>query len=374
MKKLTTILCLTGIIAMGSCSEEIAKPQARLQLPSKYDATDFVRHANEQIGLRNQLNALVSEAKKGRLEGVLVDYSSLLALYTSNQPSLQAATSSLYNQLLIGDDGYLNQLALASGDNFDPAIPNTHGGVYGGYLFEENGLELEQLIEKGLFGAFSYNQATQLLEQVDETTADKVMALYGAHPSFPNTPNADNAANPDMQMANYAARRSDINNDNSLYRRMERAFIQLQAATKAGTDYAAERDEAIAQIKTNWERINAATVINYCHSVIATMSATKPTEVQKASALHAASEAIGFIQGWKTLPQRHKIITDAQIDQMLALFLAKPGNQELYKLVVQPEVVLPNFVQAVDLLKSVYGFSDEDIESFKKNYVSSQNR
>lgn len=374
MKKIMMLFSLAAIVGLSSCSEETTQPQATLQLPSTYDAKNFERNAGEQMGLINRLNTLVSEAKKGRYAGVAVDYSNLLSLYSANQPSLQSTTTSFYNELLIGNEGYLNQLALASGDTFNPVMPNIHGGVYGGYLFDENGLEPEQLIEKGLFGAFSYHQASMLLEELNEETADQVLALFGANPSFPNTPTAGNAANPDMHMANYAARRSDINNNNSLYRQMERAFIQLQAAAKAGDDFAAERNEAISQIKTIWERINAATIINYCHSVIAGMSATNPTEAQKASALHAASEAIGFLQGWKTLPQKHKIITDAQIDQLLALFLADAGNEALHELAVQPESVLPNFIQAIDLLKSIYGFSAEEIESFKTNYVSSQNR
>jgi hypothetical protein len=231
---------------------------------------------------------------------------------------------------------------------------------------------MEQLVEKGLFGAASYHKALQLLQTPDAKTADKVMALFGVHPSFPNTPTASNTAHPDVHMANYAARRSDSLNNNSLYRKMEKAFIQLQAAVNAGDDYISERDQAIAAIKLNWEKINAATSINYFHAVISNMSNTAPTDAQKGASLHALGEAIGFLWGWKNVSD--KKISNAQMDELLALMLVSPGTPTCYRFVTEPAATLGNLQQAISKLQSIYGFTAAEIEDFKKNYVALQGR
>ncbi|MCS6795991.1 MAG: DUF4856 domain-containing protein, partial [Raineya sp.] len=247
-----------------------------------------------------------------------------------------------------------------------------------GYLFDENGLEIEQLVEKGQFGATLYKHALDLINAgtYDDAFVDKLLAIYGATPNFSNSGSNNVPANVrDRFSANYAARRSDINDNNSLYVQLKRQFIKLQAAIRAGAAYNKERDDAIAEIKLLWEKVIAATAINYCHSVIATLSQTNPTDAQKGSALHALGEAIGFIHGFRTIPQNHKKITDAQIDQILILFNApQNGTPTCYKFVTDAVNELPKLQQAINQLKNIYGFTDAEIESFKNNWVALQGR
>lgn len=370
MKKISLFAVVAALFFTSCQEEENTKPA--LNIPATYDGNNYETNAQEELNYRNALNALVNEAKKGRTNGTTLTYNSLIDLYGAGTPSVQSFTTAYYNALLTGADGFLNQMALSSGGTYTPGTPTGNGGTYGGYLFDENGVEMEQLLEKGLFGAASYNRAVQLLNAPNTTTPDRVMALFGAHPSFPNTPTASKTANPDVHMANYAARRSDSTNSNSLYRKMEKSFILFQAAVKAGDDYIPERDQAMADIKLNWEKINAATAINYFHSVISNMSNTSPTDAQKASSLHALGEAIGFLWGWKNVSD--KKISNAQIDELLGLMLVTPGTPACYRFVTEPAATLGNLEQAIAKLQSIYGFSSAEINDFKNNYVSLQGR
>lgn len=356
----------------AACGE---KEKAPLIIPANYDGASFVANTATQDAVRTQLEALVAETKKGRTNGVVVDFSTLTQLYNAGNPSLKSITTSYYADRLDGAGNWLDQLSQASGGAYTPGTPAGQGGTFGAYLFEENGLEIEQMVEKGLFGAALYNHAVTLMQgNLSPASADQLVRIFGAHPDFPNTPTAANAANPDKFMANYAARR-DKNDGTGLYSQMETAFIELQAALKAGNEYNDERDRALAKIRLTWEKVNAGTIINYCHSVISTMSATNPTDANKASALHAYGECVGFIHGWRTIPQAYKQITDTEIDEVLALLNA-PYNATptSYKFITDPLNELPKLTQVINKLKAEYAFTDQEIEDFKKNWVAEQGR
>lgn len=372
MKKHLIVIASFSLF-LGSCDKE-STPKT-LTIPNHYDSTTYYNDALVSLTLRSQLNQLVNAIKAGRTPGTTVNFNTVSELYTTGGPSLKDATTAYYQTQLEGTQGYFSELCKASGNSYTPGTPQGEGGVFGGYLFDENGLEMEQLIEKGLFGALSYYQAFQFLNQPNLSNLNKALAIYGAHPSFPNTPTASKTAFPDVHMANYAARRSDTNNTRSFYETMKKSFIKAQAAIKGGSDYNKERNEAIADIKLNWEKVNAATIINYCHSIVATMSLTETSDAQKASALHAYGECVGFLHGWRQLPADSKKITDAEIDTLLALLLATPNQTpQSYKFITEPLTYLPNLVQVISQLKSIYQFSTTDIESFRNNYVSIQNR
>ncbi|MDO8365253.1 MAG: DUF4856 domain-containing protein [Saprospiraceae bacterium] len=365
-----SILVIT--LLLTACGE---KDKAPLTIPAAYDGTSFSANNTTQDAVRSQLEALVTEIKNGRNAGTIVEYATLLALYASGDPSLKSITTPYYAGRLEGTGNWLDELAKASGGAYTLGTPTGQGGTFGGYLFDENGLEHEQLVEKGLFGAALYNHAVSLMQgSMTPATADQLLRIFGAHPDFPNTPTAANAANPDKFMANYAARR-DKNDGTGLYSQMKNAFIKLQAALKAGDDYNQERDEALVALRENWEKVNAGTMINYCHSVISTLSATNPTDAQKASALHAYSECVGFIHGWRTISPDNKLITDAEIDEILVLFNAPfNGTPASFKFATDPINELPKLTQVITKLKTKYGFSDQEVEDFRHNWVAVQGR
>ena len=352
-----------------------------LSIPTVYTSTNFSTNALTQTTVVNQLNALTTEAKKGRVSGTLVAKTALDNLFNAGINSLATLATPYYKGKLEGTNGWFDKLAQASGNTYTPAIPTTgKGGVFGtgssAYLFDENGLEMEQMIEKGLFGAVLFKHATDLFSgNINEATTDQLIAIFGATPSFSNSSSANVAVEiRDRAMANYGARR-DKNDGNGFYSQMKFQIIRLQAAIKAGADYNKDRDEAIASIKLIWEKINASTIINYCHAVISTLSATTITDNQKAAALHAYGECVGFTHGWRTIAQAHKRITDNQIDEVLTLLNAPyNGTPTAYKFVTDAVNELPKLTQIINKLKDIYGFSTQEIEDFKLNWITVQNR
>lgn len=376
MKKLAIAISLSTVFAasllLTSCGKDEKAP---LEIPANYNGAAYQANTTTQYAVRGQLDAFIAEAKKGRTAGIIVDATTLRQLYTAGNPSLKSITTTYFDGKLDGGTGWIEELANASGLGYTPGAPAGQGGTFGGYLFDENGLELEQLLDKGLFGAALYHHAVTLMQgDITPATVDQLVAIFGAHPDFPNTPTAAKAANPDKYLANYGARR-DKNDGQGLYSQMKNAFIKLQAAVNAGADYNDKRDEALASLRENWEKINFATVINYCHSVISTMSGTNPTDAQKAGALHAYSECVGFVHGWRTLPQSHRTITDAEIDEVLVMLNAPyNGTPTSYKFATDPLTELPKLTQLINKLKTIYGFTDQEIEDFKKNWVAEQGR
>ena len=377
MKILSTglVLFLSSIMLLSSCDKK-ATEIPPLSIPTTYQSADFATTAAAQIGVGKRLAGITTEAKKGRVNGKTVGADSLNFWFTTSSPTLKSFNTSYFAGKFEGTTGWFAEIVKASGGTYTPSATIAgNGGTYGGYLFDENGLEIEQLIEKGQFGSVSYNQATSLLSStITVETVDQVIALFGANPTFPNTPTAAKTAQPDIFMANYAARR-DKNDGNGFYTQIKEAFLKLQAAVKAGNDYTKERDEAVATLKLTWEKVNAATIVNYCHAVVSTLSATAPTDAQKAAALHAYGECVGFTHGWRTIPQAQKKITDAQIDEVLDLLNAPAmGTPTSYKFITEPVNQLPRLTQIITKLKSIYGFTDAEIEDFKSNWVSVQGR
>lgn len=377
-----------SICLLSSCKKENITPTPPppvvipgLTIPQNYENVNFSGNAKTQIDVVNQLIDLTKEAQKGRIVTNTLTKSALDGLFTASNPSLAAVITPYFKAKLEGTNGWFDEIAKASGNSYVPsATISGNGGVFGtgtgAYLFDENGVEMEQLIEKGQFGATLYKHATDLMAgTITLSTVDQLIAIFGATPSFANSGSAVVAVeNRDKGMANYAARR-DKNDGNGFYSKIKVQFITLQAAIKGGSNYNKERDAALSEIRLIWEKVNAATIINYCHAVTSTMSATSTTDNQKAAALHAYGECVGFTHGWRTIPQSYKKITDTQIDEVLVLLNAPyQGTPTSYKFITDPATELTKLTSVITKLQVIYGFSAADVEDFKKNWVTEQKR
>lgn len=366
-----------GTLLLSSCNKDdiVGEVRPELKIPEVYDGSAFEKNAADELGLLSKLGAISSAMKPGR-EGKLVDYSTLSAILNDGTPSLKSVGSTYYLSKIDGAGNWLDELAKASGGTYVPGDSIGEGGTFGGYLFDENGVELEQLVEKGMFGAVLYKHANDLLSgKINAATADKVLAIFGAHPSFPNSNDKDLHANPDKFIANYTARRDKNEVENpGFYLQIKNALIKLQAAGKAGDEYKKEQEEAAEAIRENWEKANAATIINYAHSIVDKLSNTTPSEADQASAIHSVAECIGFVQGLKTVSG--KKITDAQIDELLVLLNAPDDETAptVYKFATDGINELPKIEQVKTKLQEIYGFSDAEVLDFKQNWVSVQKR
>jgi hypothetical protein len=375
MKINIVLLFIVAGLTIMSCKK---KDKEDLQIPENYDGQSFAANTLIQTSLLNQLAALTDAMKAGRTQGVVVEKQALVNLFIVGNPSLANEITAYFKGNLEGMGGWFDELAKSSGGTWTPQAPDgtSEGGVYGGYLFDENGVELEQLGEKGQFGATLYNHAVKLMSgTITSATVDQLLAIYGAKPQFANSGSSNvDVSIRDVGMANYAARR-DKNDGTGLYSQMKREFIKLQVYVKAGQDYNTERNETLKNIQLLWEKINAATVINYCHSPIATLSGTNPTDAQIGAALHAIAEGIGFIHGFKTINPNFRKITDAQIDNILVLLNAPAnGVATTYLFATSPATELQKLQQIITTLQSIYGFTNQEVEDFKFNWVAVQGR
>jgi hypothetical protein len=371
LKQLGIALMMAGAIV--SCKKDDGD-RPDLVIPEVYDGTAFTANAATELLVRKQLADITKEAQRGRVNGTTLEYATLTALLNAGSPSLKAVGTNYYMTKMDGIGGWLDEMAKSSGGTYLPGTPVGEGGTFGPYLFDENGLEIEQVMEKGMFGAVLFHHAVNVMSApIDASTSDKVLAIFGSNPSFPNSNTSANHDFPDTQFAIYAARRTDENNPNGLYFQMQKALIKLQAAAKAGAEYNKEQQDAVKDIILIWEKVNAATIINYALSSISLLSNSEPTDAQKSAALHSIAEGVGFMHGFKTVPS--KKITDTQIDQVIALLNAPAiGTPQLYKFVTSSVTELPKLQQVITNLKEIYGFTDAEIETFRNNWVSLQSR
>jgi hypothetical protein len=384
------ILCTAIAFVVGfSACQPANSPQTKapLVVAASYDTSAFATNAAAERALQANLRAFTVEMQNGRPgaasatnRNLPVSAARLRELFAA-MPSLAESTTPYYRDLVTRQGGWIDQLAGASGKDGDLlATPPTEGrfGGTSGYLFLANGLEPEQPLEKGLFGAAMFNRILPLLSApLTLANLDKIVALYGAPPNFPNGRPAAGAAN-DVAIAQYAARRDNSGGGpggntgaKGLYTLTRDAFIKAQSALKAGADYKPELDSAVAELQGNMERTIGATCINYCHSALAALSATNPTPAQVAAALHALGENVGFIGGLKTLPR--KIITDAQIDAILANLNAPhpaAGGQVAMLRFLNNPTELAKLTTIINDVARIYGFTPAQVELFKRNNLS----
>ncbi|WP_338791653.1 DUF4856 domain-containing protein [Bernardetia sp. MNP-M8] len=355
-----------------SCEEETTDVTfPTLEIPTSYESTAYESNASTELAIRTNLSELASKMQVGRT-GARVDETELLAAFSQGNPSLKDITTTYYADKVTS---WLPELAKASGGTFDPlTAPIGEGGVYGGYLFDENGLEIEQVVEKGLFGAALYNHALTIIKgnEINAADIDRLVAIFGAHPSFKNSDAA--TENKDIFAAKYAARR-DKNDGNGLYTSIKTNLITAKAAIEKGQDYNQDRDKALSDFRYNWEKSNMATVINYLLGTISKLNKTDVNDADRASALHSYSEAVGFVYGWKGISENDKSISDADIDQILEYMnVPANGNATSYTFVTDSFNQLPKLQSAIDKLKQVYKFTEQDMIDFEYNWVSEQDR
>jgi hypothetical protein len=342
------------IISLSGCTDDGVQP---IEIPTSYDSTGYASATIPEKVLIEAHQDFVNLLKAGRTPGTIVDYPTALV---HMQAHLAESADSLRGSFPI----LLQELSKASGGTYDPfAVNQTNGGTYGGYLFDENGLEIEQILDKAAFIGMFYHKTSRL--SITGETSHKFIALYGASPRFSNSNITANS--PDILSASYAARR-DKNDGKGLYADFKQNIIAMQAYQKAGSDHTNDLLNKRKMALLAWEKAIMATVVNYCYSAHAKLILTNPTANDNGSALHAVGENIGFITGLKAVSE--KKINNAQIEELLSLLKAnKPAV-----FVTDAFTNAPSLLQVIAKIKTFYGFTDQDIEDFKVNWVTTQNR
>ncbi len=377
MKNLKQIpLFLFACLVFAACKKNKVEEKPTLQIPTEYISANYTANVATEASVRKQLAALTAYMKKAEKVVIKLNIDSLNYYFNNNgTPSLSSITPTYYSNLMTNN--WFAVMVDASANDYDPAngATATNGGVYGARLFDKRAKETNQEIEKGLFLAAMYNHFVNLsLTKITPETVDKMVCIYGAHPNFPSTNTAANTPTPDAVIAMYAARR-DENKGNGLYTQIKNQFLKLKAATTAGDKYINEQNSAIAELKILMEKAIMATVIHYGFAAIKKINSTNPDEATIAGGLHDLGENVGFVHGFKTVPQAHRIITDAQIDEVLTLLLAPVGNDAtMYKFITDPINQLAKIGEIQLRLKALYGFTNSEMEGFKSNWISINKR
>lgn len=370
-----------GAGGAGGAGGSTGDPCAPTDLDT-YDGAAFAANTGAEYALRDQLGALNALMRSAEQDlAVLPTVAELTALYEAGTPSLRSVTTAYYDGALTD---FFADFEAAAGDVWTPASPPMGpGGQYGAYIFSAYGIDLRQAVEKGLFGAAFYNHALTLAgAATDEASLDRLLATFGAHPTFPgDSETADPALNPnpDRIGAQYAERRSPKDpSDPSRpadpanpgpYFRIKEGFIRAQAAIRGGAACDEIRDEAIQQILVEWERVNAGTVIYYLNSAAILLTKDNATVADLSSGLHGYGEATSFLRGFRGLPAQRRMITDAQLDELLDLVGAPTdADATAYQLITDAAATVPNLLLASNELATIYAFTPQEVESFKVNY------
>lgn len=377
MKKLNVLLVIV-VLAVSSCKKDVVIIDATkntLETPTSYVSTNFANNAAIETLLTEQLSQLTNYMNTAQDVNVKLQKDSLHFFFALNgNPSLKSITGNYFINLI--ENNWMDEMVTASQNLYDPSngASATIGGVFAGRLLNARAKENIQEIDKGMYMAALYNHFVRLSdEEITDITIDKMLAVLGGNPSFPNSYTA-NVSQPDTDILKYVSRR-DKNDGSGFYIKIKNAFLKLRAAVSAQDNYEVEVQEALGEIRNNVEKAMVATTINYCYAAISKLSATNLADADKAAALHDLSEAVGFIHGVKAVPANARIISDAQVDEVLNLLLAPHTSKgEMYMFISEPARHLPKLTTAQNKLKSIYNFSDAQMEGFKSNWVSVQGR
>jgi hypothetical protein len=368
----TSIRFVSVIVALAAvlsaCDSSSTNPDP-LVIPTSYPSDGFQQNAQTELEVLTHLQNLTDLMQIGR-SGSAVAHADLVTAMAPLRPVTVPSFQSLA-------DVYALELAGASGGTYDPTkapSQNGQGGVYGGYLFDEHGVELEQLIEKGLYASMCYNHAVQVMKNSSLTIPqlDAVVAIFGATPAFANSDDA--TTNKDRFAAKYAARR-DKNDGTGSYTRFRDGALLAHGAITAGADYVTRQREGLTVMRRNWERSQMATVINYLYATIDKLSQTTVSDADRASAMHAFSEAVGFMLGFRGLEQGVTVITAEQVDALLTEMRTPPtGAWTPYLFWQNPSETLPELQAVMATIQEIYGFTSAEMESFRYNWVAVQGR
>lgn len=355
---LQVVLFSTCVIFIHSCKPEDDDNEPKYEIPTTYNFSN-VNYTGQTQRL-DMLGEMTSYMKTANTPGTTLDAQKLKDMFanTNNQftgTGLNDSGKQLKNKCFAPDvalfESYFDAIALASqstvaGSNGVSGVVTSTTDPSKKYLFNENGFEYTQLIEKGLMGAVFYYQAVSVYlsddkvgDAVDNTTVtpgqgtpmehhwDEAFGYFGVPIDFPaNTTGI-------RYWGKYCNDRNGLLNTNAV---IMNAFIKGRAAI-SNKDMAT-KNEQIPLIRDNWEKVSVATAIHYLNDAKAAIA-------DDAIRNHALSEAVAFIKALKYNPT--KKITDAQIDEALGYI-----GSNLYN------VTLSNLDNARNLLSGIYGMNN----------------
>lgn len=356
------LLFIAGLLLFTSCKDDDDETTTEFTIPTTYNF-DNVSYSGQtqRIGMLTEMKAYM---KSANTSGTVLEADRLAAMYANDAAiagwsgtyeDSKQMRSKTFEPVQATFDALLNDLAVAS-ESTVAGIDGTSGVVISNdgasnYLLNANGIELGQVIEKSLMGALLYYQATAVYfepGQIDsdnetitegrgtemEHAYDEAFGYFGVPVDFPT--NTDNIA----FWGNYSNGRDAVLVSNQS---IMDGFLKGRAAISAKDIVV--RDEAIAEVRTDWEMVVVGTAIHYLNSGLADFD-------DVARRAHGLSEAIGFIYSIQFSPT--KKINNDQVEELLTLVGGSSNiiDANLYN------VTEANLQAAKDLLADWYNVAD----------------
>lgn len=327
----------------GSCEYAPAYLQ---NLPTTYNFQNVDYSTQRQE--RDMLTELTNYIKTANTSGVSVDSTTISQMfnnagYTWQTAGLASATTKLSDRINAAEratyERYFGEMARASqstvdGSNGQAGVVVSNAGDKA-YLFDENGYEHIQLIEKGLMGsAFFYQAAAIYLQsgKMDVSSTSEMQSNFDNAFGYFGVPTDGFDGGTLEYWAKYSQGRDALIGSNSILN----DFIKGRAAID--NNDIPTRDEAIADILSNWERMCAATAIYYVNTALANLT-------DDAIRNHALSEAYAFINSLTYNPNTKTDVATARELQNLL-------GANLY------EVTTANLNEIKDRLAATYELED----------------
>lgn len=348
---------------------------------STWGAPSWDENTAEPRALRDRLAALTGPALMRGVETgavALTASADLSAAYEAGTPSLASVTTTYFDGKV---DDVFDEFGAAVGagaqDLVDAAgdwAAGEEGGIWSTdtFAFNEGGLEIRQILDKGLFGGGAlYRYAIGLTTgDIDAATIDALAAAFGANSAL--NPGPSNDPLPDNQnvvSANYVYRMG-------LYGQAKQALIDAKAYA-GDAACTAERDNALQRFFDVWERGLFARFVLYSNDG-ATGVAEAMDDDALAEALNVQSEGIGLVLGFHALPDpasgplrgRVRRMTDAQIASVLSALGVDVdgdlGDATIGQFVADPLGYASAVTQVEDVIAEAFDLSPADLESYRE--------
>ena len=311
MRKL--ILPVLSIALLTSCGDkdkdENAKVSEGYKVPTTYNFKN-VSYSGQTDRL-NMLKELTSYIKTGHSVNTTLDADVLNAMYANeghtwssdafpNGQPTKDLKSKTYEEARTDIVALFDSIAKYSGkDGGENGQAGLVTGAERTILVDANGMEYAQLIDKGIMGSCFYYSATssylsdnKIGDAVNNTTVedgkgtdkehhfDEAFGYFGAPIDFPSNVEGLGA------WAKYCNKMDAVAGTNKI---MD-SFLKGRAAISNKDK--SDQNDAVADIKMQWEKVSAATAIHYLNDADAEFS-------DDAERCHVLSEAYAFIKALK---------------------------------------------------------------------------
>ena len=324
MKKLTflTVILITLFV---SCTKDI---EPEIILPSSYNFENV--NISGQVFRINMLSEIVTELGKGKTQAL--DFNKLMNMYSNTanpfaDAALNISGKQLRDKTFADDTSFFVSMFKAAADNSVAFATSTSGNGTAGvatsitdltkkYLVDSNGVEYAQIIQKGLMGAIFYYRIAEeyttkdKLDPADNITVvagqgtamqhfwDEAFGYFGVPTTFTAAKyDSFNTAKALKFYGTYVSKGALVGTtENTL-----KAFIKGRDAINR-KDYTT-RDAAAADVRKNFELVNACSFISY-------MNQAKVAISDYAIKCHTLSEGFGFFLSLKYNSERKISQTD----------------------------------------------------------------